>query len=778
MHRKVVTVAILMAESWIFATQASADLGTAFSYQGQLRHNGIPLDGVSAADLRFTLYDSITNTVVGGPVTINGVDFFDGLFTIDALDFGAAASVFNGQSRSMLIEVSAPPGSAYVALSPLQPITPAPYALALPGMRIQQTGASPNVVGGQYQNTISSTTNPVVGATIAGGGSGGGGNNRVTDNYGTVSGGANNQSGNSNVNASDADYAAVGGGISNSAAGVTATVAGGNTNAASANYATVPGGRQNTAGGQYSFAAGRRAKVRTAVQVGGGDTDGDQGTFVWADSTDSDFASTGPNQFLIRAAGGLGISLVPTPVTPDAGEAISAGGLIESTTGGFKFPDGTVQLSAASPPSNQWQANGTTLYYNSGNIGIGTSTPDEKLSLYGVANLGLHAQRTAPPIPQSGNAHLRFYDESALLWDIGKPLGVSDLQVRDGAGQVRLAIADATGNVGINTASSEVALTVRSPIEVAAFRGDSNQGMRITGSGTFDRWTLLGFDGAQGKNIAQIGSKQTALGTYLSFGTSDTYSAGITNQAMTIDPEGKVGIGTTLPAYTLDVYSNNGDVGGVTGVRITNASASQSQYLIQANGFVANDPRTANLEIWRTAGGNVNVLTISPDGNVGMGTTAPTAKLDVVGTTRTQILEITGADLAEKFPMSDAVEPGMVVEIDPQNPGMLRLAHGAYNRRVAGVVSGAGDIPVGAILGNMPGCSDGPPIALSGRVWVHCDAGCAAIEPGDLLTTSDTPGHAMKLEDYAKGQGAIIGKAMTPLGRGETGLVLVLVNLQ
>ncbi|MBL8881314.1 MAG: hypothetical protein JNG88_19605 [Phycisphaerales bacterium] len=142
------------------------------------------------------------------------------------------------------------------------------------------------------------------------------------------------------------------------------------------------------------------------------------------------------------------------------------------------------------------------------------------------------------------------------------------------------------------------------------------------------------------------------------------------------------------------------------------------------------------------------------------------------------VLEITGADIAEKFPVSGKVDPGMVVEIDPDNPGQLRLASGAYNRRVAGVVSGAGGLSVGAVLGNLPGHEDALPIALSGRVWVYCDASGGAIKPGDLLTTSDTPGHAMKVTDYLRAQGAIIGKAMSELKAGETGLVLVLVNLQ
>jgi hypothetical protein len=154
--------------------------------------------------------------------------------------------------------------------------------------------------------------------------------------------------------------------------------------------------------------------------------------------------------------------------------------------------------------------------------------------------------------------------------------------------------------------------------------------------------------------------------------------------------------------------------------------------------------------------------------------------LQVNGTARVDVLEITGADVAERFPTSDcrdAVQPGMVMEIDPTQPGKLRISRSAYNRRVAGVVSGAGDIPVGAVLGNLPSSSDGPPIALTGRVWVRCDARERIIEPGDLLTTSDTPGHAMKVLDHARSQGAIIGKAMTILDR-ETGLVLVLVGLQ
>jgi hypothetical protein len=71
----------------------------------------------------------------------------------------------------------------------------------------------------------------------------------------------------------------------------------------------------------------------------------------------------------------------------------------------------------------------------------------------------------------------------------------------------------------------------------------------------------------------------------------------------------------------------------------------------------------------------------------------------------------------------------------------------------------------------------GENVALTGRVYVLADAAHGTIEPGDLLTTSDTPGHAMKVSDHAKAQGAILGKAMSELTHGK-GMVLVLVTLQ
>jgi hypothetical protein len=151
-------------------------------------------------------------------------------------------------------------------------------------------------------------------------------------------------------------------------------------------------------------------------------------------------------------------------------------------------------------------------------------------------------------------------------------------------------------------------------------------------------------------------------------------------------------------------------------------------------------------------------------------------------------LRINGADFAENFDinletvggeaMPAKVEPGMVVSIDPSSPGKLMLSGTAYDRRVAGIISGAGGVKPGMIMSQEGTLADGKhPVALSGRVYCWVDASNGVIEPGDLLTTSGTPGHAMKVADANKAQGAIIGKAMTGLKEGK-GLVLVLVTLQ
>ena len=413
-------------------------------------------------------------------------------------------------------------------------------------------GFSPNLIGGYGGN---STTNGVYGATISGGGHsgypnrvlgyggtvgggvgntasfyatvGGGISNEASDIYATVGGGYNNTAGNdyatigggnSNICGVDAtvgggEYntaggwkatvgggsgntasgwsATVGGGEDNTATNTSATVGGGYGNNATAAWATVPGGNSNTANGTYSFAAGRQAK---ALHVG---------AFVWGDSTNADFESTGEDQFLIRAAGGVGIGTnspgeqlhvagnvqadgnlqaetiyangnvyvnhdSPTadgyvyfdagaeylrwddsPGDFDLSDALTVGGVVESTSGGFKFPDATVQTTAAFGDGHSLDAaDGDPVdkvyVANDGAVGVWTTSPNFRLHVKTNGGNGIKIQHTG-----TGN-----YPQ--IHWSDASDTRLAAISVETTGPQMRFFVNDsdkmtiaATGNVGI-----------------------------------------------------------------------------------------------------------------------------------------------------------------------------------------------------------------------------------------------------------------------------------------------------------------------------------------
>jgi hypothetical protein len=140
-------------------------------------------------------------------------------------------------------------------------------------------------------------------------------------------------------------------------------------------------------------------------------------------------------------------------------------------------------------------------------------------------------------------------------------------------------------------------------------------------------------------------------------------------------------------------------------------------------------------------------------------------------------ITLANADCAEDFDIGSAVaaEPGTVMVFGED--GMLLPCHQAYDKRVVGVTSGAGEYKPGIVLDRRPSGQARQAVALMGKVLSKVDAGYGAIEVGDLLTTSPTPGHAMKALDPTKAFGAVIGKAMRPLANGQ-GTIPVLIALQ
>lgn len=135
------------------------------------------------------------------------------------------------------------------------------------------------------------------------------------------------------------------------------------------------------------------------------------------------------------------------------------------------------------------------------------------------------------------------------------------------------------------------------------------------------------------------------------------------------------------------------------------------------------------------------------------------------------------ADCAEEFEISgsEMLESGTVLVLGQD--GKLQKSRNAYDKKVVGVISGAGDCKPGIVLDRKAARDNRMPVALMGKVFCKADAQYTPIEVGDLLTTSPTAGHAMKATDSLQAFGAVIGKALRPLSEGR-GLVPVLIALQ
>jgi hypothetical protein len=377
----IVTAAALPAETQPQASAASAAVGTSFSYQGQLKDGTHLVNG--SCDMAFRLYDDATvGDQVGSAITTT-VPITGGLFTV-SLDFG---EVFTGTARWLGIAVQCPDDAGFTTFSPRQALTPAPYALALPGLWTQQNGTSPNLIGGYSGNSVPPG---VYGATIGGGGSSGA-INQVTGIHGTVGGGKGNAAGDwyttvgggegNTADGTVAWYATVGGGHNNSASYAHATVGGGEGNTASNQWATVGGGYYNTAsgspstvgGGQQNEASGSlstigggRENVTTewAATVSGGQNNQATGWYATvgggSDNTASHYFATVAGGYHNTAGGGYGATVSGGQGNTASGDYCTVGGGYQNTASGDYSLAAGESAQATHPGSFVWSSGGTT----------------------------------------------------------------------------------------------------------------------------------------------------------------------------------------------------------------------------------------------------------------------------------------------------------------------------------------------------------------------------------------------------------------------------------
>jgi hypothetical protein len=400
-----------------------------------------------------------------------------------------------------------------------------------------------------------------------------------------------------------------------------------------------------------------------------------------------------------------------------------------------------------------WTASGTSISNsNSGFVGVGRSTQVTSAEKFGIQSPATGTSYGGMYIRTDGDQAKPFYGYRAAT-------GSACWTYLDGAtgswhvynGADRLTVTN-NGDVGIGDATPDARLSV-----AESGGGDALFVTQTGASGRAAQFYVPGTSPASAIYCVTYG------GGYA--GSFEAHSPN-TTAALNCYKNGGPALRVWSTLSTAGTPATDCAMAVVGG---TDTSQSGGGFLV-LGGVNATNLSIDNNELQARNNGAASTLYLNNDaGNVVI---APN------GTATVRVLEVTGADVAEKFPVSEEVGPGMVVMIDAANPGKLCAARGAYNKRVAGVVSGANDLPAGTVLGNLPGHENSPPIALSGRVWVLCDATTGAIGVGDLLTTSDTPGHAMAAADPARSHGAVIGKAMTMLAKGERGLVLVLINLQ
>ncbi|MGB2986652.1 MAG: tail fiber domain-containing protein [Phycisphaerae bacterium] len=452
-----VCAVLLLTPQTPVSGQPPYPMGTAFTYQGQLNKDGSPV--TDTCDFEFSLWDDATDGTQKGSTVPATTSVEDGLFTVE-LDFGEQ---FNGQARWLQIKVCCPSPCTPVLLAPRQELTPTPYALALPGLWTQQNTTSPNLIGGYSGNVV---TPGVVGATISGGGKSGFPNS-VTGDFGTVGGGQGNT-------ASDS-HSTVGGGLYNNATGPHSTVGGGEANHATAGYSTVGGGALNTAGGQQSTVPGgwgNRALGRFSFAAGYNASADHDNTFVWASEEEEQVTSTGPNQFIIRASGGVGIGTnSPSQqlhvhdgaifVTATNNEIPGMGGPMILLGGGTPAdPNGRwgIEYEPTAEGLNFWKPSpnpsGWGNYFlflaDNGNVGIGTEDPSELLDVAG----NIHASGTIT----SGSSITIDGTANTI-----NSTGNLDLQT---TATSRVFIDDSTGNVGIATTNPAAELDLIGQIKI------------------------------------------------------------------------------------------------------------------------------------------------------------------------------------------------------------------------------------------------------------------------------------------------------------------------
>jgi len=684
--------------------------------------------GIGGAGTNITANDlslPATTTSSNGVLYVGGVPFLQGYGTFDTF-VGSGAGNFSLTGIANTAE-----GTSALANDTTGGENTANGVSAL---RFNTTG-SYNTAGGAsaLQNNTSGSYNTANGGIALL--SNTSGNDNTADGYGALLG---NSSGNGNTaNGYEALYSNTTG-SGNTADGWEALYA--NTN-----------GSANTADGQLALGANTSGSQNTAngFSALNENTTGNQNTADGAyalqvNTTGSDNTAEGVDALEDNTTGANntanGFQALQANTTGGQNTASGYQALDTNTNGTYNTANGFQALASNSSGSENTADGAYALEDNatgSGNIALGYQA-GMNLVASGNIDIGNVGAFYDTNIVRIGSSQSQAFLAGSIFGGLGNSIAQSGTAGAVIAGGVSNQIFSSSAYAAIGGGHSNIVWTSASRSVIAGGEGNS----------TFSQWSVIagGYD------------------NYIGAGTSGTTIGGGANNTNT-------GAYATVPGGS-----------GNRALGVYSFAAGQQAQALHQGAFVWADSQnapfysSANDQFDIRAQGGVN---ISGPCNISGACNVTGNLVQNSGTTTVCVLTITGGcDLAEPFAMSTRQVPkGSVVVIDEQHPGHLKQSASAYDKKVAGVVSGANGINTGLTLSQQGITENGQNVALSGRVYAMADTSNGPIQPGDLLTTSDRPGHCMKVTEPGKAQGAIIGKAMTGLTDGP-GLVLVLVTLQ